>query len=207
MTDSSSRRLDDLLAETQAGKPYLGQLLDAHRNYLTMLARIRMRGWLQGKLDASDLVQETFLAAHKHFDNFRGSTEAEFVSWLRKILASRISAAIRYFVETKRRDAQLERRLEEELEQTSRVVHNLASGQTSPSQHAIQAERALLLADAMESLPEHYREVILLHDFEGLNYPDIAQRTGRSAEAVRKLWVRALAQLHLLLDEKLNDQS
>ena len=65
------------------------------------------------------------------------------------------------------------------------------------------SERAVLLAEALESLPEHYREVILLREFEGLSYPDVAEQIGRSPEAVRKIWVRALAELHKLLVEKI----
>ena len=205
MTDSSKRSLDELLTRARPGNSYLGQLLEAHQGYLTMLARVRMRGWLQGKVNASDLVQETFLAAHEHFDSFLGKTEAEFLAWLRRILVSRISAAIRRFVDAKRRDTHLEQQLENDLERTSRFAHNLAVSQTSPSEGAILRERAVLLADALETLPSHYREVILLREFEGLSYPEIAQHIGRSPEAVRKLWIRGLAELHKLLVEKLSD--
>lgn len=170
-----------------------------------MLARVRIRGLLQGKVDASDLVQETFLAAHEHFDSFRGNSEAEFLVWLRRILASRISASVKQFIEAKRRDARLEQQLERDLEQTSRFAHNLAVSQTSPSERAILRERAVLLADALENLPSHYRDVILYREFEGLSYPEVAQQMGRSPEAVRKLWIRGLAELHKLLLEKLSD--
>src|SRR5262245_9458706 len=76
------------LPRARAGDgPALGQLLELYRNYLALLARYQIGRRLQGKVDASDLIQETFLEAYRDFPQFRGNTEAELVSWLRRILA------------------------------------------------------------------------------------------------------------------------
>src|SRR5229473_2538099 len=69
------------LARAGAG-PALGQLLELYRNYLSLLARLQIGRRLQGKVDASDLVQETFLRAHRDFAQFRGNSEEEFWSWM-----------------------------------------------------------------------------------------------------------------------------
>ena len=69
----------------------LGQLLELYRGYLSLLARLQIGRRLQGKIDASDMVQEAFLEAHRHFDQFRGTTEAELVIWLRPAGWTRIS--------------------------------------------------------------------------------------------------------------------
>jgi RNA polymerase sigma-70 factor (ECF subfamily) len=53
----------------------LGQLLELYRNYLTLLARLQISRRLQRKIDATDLVQETFLKAHRHFGQFRGTPQ------------------------------------------------------------------------------------------------------------------------------------
>ena len=79
--------LDALLAQARAGdQPALGRLLELYRNYLRLLARSLIRQPLQVRLDASDLVQETFLKASREFAQFAGSGEKELAAWLRQIL-------------------------------------------------------------------------------------------------------------------------
>jgi RNA polymerase sigma-70 factor (ECF subfamily) len=101
-----------------SGGAAVGQLLEVYRNYLTLLARTQNRRHLQGRIDPSDVVQETFLAAHRDFARFRGTTEAELVSWLRQILAARLADLVRHHVGARRRDVRLERRLADELGQS-----------------------------------------------------------------------------------------
>src|SRR4051794_7275423 len=72
-----------LLGEARAGDAaVLGRLLDSSRHYLGLLARVEIGKRLQGKLDASDVVQEAFLDAHRFFPNFRGQTESQLILWL-----------------------------------------------------------------------------------------------------------------------------
>jgi RNA polymerase sigma-70 factor (ECF subfamily) len=184
--------------------PALGQLLELYRNYLTLLARLKIGRQLQGKVDAADLVQETFLEAHRQFPRFQGTAEGEFLGWLRQILAGNIAHLIRRYCGTQRRDVRLERQLEEELEQASHCFHlGLVAKQSSPSQRAVRREQSVLLADALENLPEDYREVILLRHVQGLSFPDVARHMGRSVARVEKLWIRALDRLRHLLPDTL----
>lgn len=117
------------------------------------------------------------------------------LGWLRKILATKLKDLVRHFCEAQRRDVGLERRLDDELEHTSLVVQGLAARESSPSQKASCRERTALIADAVDQLPEDYREVIVLRHMQELNFGEIGERMGRSQESVRKLWVRALAAL------------
>src|SRR5262249_29813911 len=73
----------------QGHRDALGLLLQLYDGYLALLARLQIGRRLRGKVDAADLVQETFLEAHRHFARFQGPTEAELVAWLRQILAAR----------------------------------------------------------------------------------------------------------------------
>jgi RNA polymerase sigma-70 factor (ECF subfamily) len=73
---------------------------------------------------------------------------------------------------------------------------------SSPSGQAARREQAVLLADALDRLPEHYREVIVLRHLEGLPFAEVARRLGRSEDGVQKIWVRALAGLRLALGEE-----
>ncbi len=174
----------------------LGRLLESYRNYLKMLAQLQIDVRLQGKVDASDLVQETFLAAHRDFGAFRGTTEAELLQWLRRVLANRLATLVRRFYTAQCRDVRLERRLDEELNRSSQMARALVASQSTPSQRAARREQGVLLADALQRLPSHYREVVVLRHLRELSFPEVARRMGRSVDSVEKLWVRALATLH-----------
>src|SRR5262245_28097254 len=104
--ESSSEQL--LHRARDGEREALGALMERFRAYLTILARTQIGRRLQGKADAADLVQETFLEAHEHFGRFRGRTEAEFLAWLRSILAAVVSNHVRRYLGTQQRDARLE---------------------------------------------------------------------------------------------------
>jgi RNA polymerase sigma-70 factor, ECF subfamily len=188
---------EGLLGQARAGDgPALGQLLELYRHYLALLARMQIGRRLQGKVDASDLVQETFLKAHRGFAQFRGSSEGELVSWLRQILAANLANLVHRHYGRQRRDVKLERDLAAEMDASSRVLDlGLVAQGSSPSQQAARREQAVLLADALERLPADYREVLILRHLEGLTFPAVAQRMGRTLGSVEKLWIRALARL------------
>src|SRR5262245_16965615 len=100
---------DQLLNHARTGGPEArGRLLHQYNSYLNILARLQIGRRLQSKVDASDLVQETFVQAHQFFDTFRGTTEAELMAWLRQILASRLAKMVRRYG-THGRDIRLER--------------------------------------------------------------------------------------------------
>src|ERR1700731_61662 len=99
---------EELLSQAREGDgPALGRLLELYRAYLVVLARVQIGRRLQGKVDASDLVQEAFLGAPRDFPQLRGTTEPEFLSWLRQILASLLANLVRHYQGTQRRDVRL----------------------------------------------------------------------------------------------------
>jgi RNA polymerase sigma-70 factor (ECF subfamily) len=199
-TGADIRRLMEL---AQAGdSAALGHLLQLYRNYLGLLARLHIDRRLQGKVDASDLVQETFLKAHRHFGQFHGQSEEELVSWLRQILTNSLANLVRHYLGRQRRDVRLERQLAAEIDRSSRLLDGgLIAPGSSPSRQASHREQAVLLADALKDLPADYREVLILRHLEGLTFPQVAQRLGRTEDSVQKLWVRALARLRRSLGE------
>ena len=186
-----------LLHEARGGsEAALGRLLESYATYLTLLARVQIGRRLQGKVDPADVVQETFLEAHRQIANFRGTTEAEMVAWLRRILAGQLALTLRRYLGTKGRDVNLERDLGAQLDHSSQVLDRaLVASHSTPSQHVSRREQAVLLANALDRLPADYREVIILRHLENLPFADVAQRMSRSEDSVQKLWVRALANL------------
>lgn len=194
ITETEFQRLLELARDGDHSA--LGQLLELYRGYLSLLARLQIGRRLQGKVDAADLVQDTFLEAHRQFGRFRGSVEAELVCWLRQILVGLLANLVRRYCGTLRRDVTLERDLTEELNHSSAMLdRGLAAPHSTPSNRAARREQAVLLADALERLPADYREVIVLHHLECLTFPEIAECMGRSVDSVKNLWARALAQL------------
>lgn len=190
-----------LLREARGGNSAaLGHLLELYRNYLEILARTQIGMALRARLEPSDLVQETFLEAYRDFGQFLGHTEQELLVWLRTILVRNVADQAKLH-QRQARDWHRQESLEVLLERSSTAVHQaLAKGISTPSSQASRREQAVLLADALASLPEEHKEVIILRHLERLKFEEIASRMGRSAGAVRMLWMRALDKLRSVME-------
>jgi RNA polymerase sigma-70 factor (ECF subfamily) len=150
------------------------------------------------------LLQEIGLEIHRKVVMFRGSTEREFLIWVRRVIGSILANQLRHYLGTKCRDLRLERALFDELDCSSRALNqSLIAPQSTPSQQAVRREQAVILADALQSLPEDYREVIILRQLEGLTFPEVARRMGRTEDSVKNVWLRALARLRRTLESPL----
>jgi RNA polymerase sigma-70 factor (ECF subfamily) len=201
MMSNAAETREQLIALARNFAEARGRLLECYRPYLSLLARVQIGRRMQGKADPDDLVQETFLYAHREFENFRGATEAELAAWLRRILATSLAMLVRRYAGTKARDLSLELQLSADLDQSSLALGcELASPVSSPSHQASRREQAVLLAEALDRLPEDYREAIVLRHLEQLSFPEVARRMNRSLDSVKKLWVRGLASLRGLLE-------
>jgi RNA polymerase sigma-70 factor (ECF subfamily) len=177
-----------------------GAALERYRPYLLLLARMRLDSRLRGKLDASDVVQQTLLEAHEGRGLFRGG-EREAAAWLRQILARNLANAVRDLLRDKR-DVRRERSLEAAIEESSRRLGGwLAAEQSSPSERAERHEQGVRLAAALAELPEAQREALTLHHLEGRPLDEVARLAGRSREAVAGLIKRGLRQLRERLHE------
>ena len=187
----------NMIEQARAGDAVtLGQLLSSYRNYLRLLAKIEIGRRLQGKVDASDVVQETFLEAHRHFPTFQGQGAGQLTQWLRAILAATLANTVRRYLGTQARDLRLEQQLAEDLDQsTCALGRMLMDPHSSPSQQAMRGEQTLLVAEAMSRLPDDYQTVLVLRHLEGMTFPQVAERMGRSVDSVEKLWLRGLTRL------------
>jgi RNA polymerase sigma-70 factor (ECF subfamily) len=177
----------------------LDPTLERWRAYLRLLARLHLDPRLRGKLDASDVVQQTLLQAHQAQHQFRGTTDAERAAWLRQILANQLAEVVRKYARPGR-DVARERRLDAALAESSALLGSwLAADQSTPSARVERAEDVRRLADALELLPEAQREALVLQHWHGWSLAHIGELLGRSSEAVAGLLKRGLKRLRELL--------
>ncbi len=203
---SSSADISSLIARARSeGPASLGPLLEKYANYLRLLAITHIDAKLRARVSPSDIVQETNVDAHRSFAAFRGHSEGEFVAWLRTILVHNIARLVERHVLAEKRDVRREislQRIGRSLERSTIRLHQLlASREPSPSSQLLERERAVLLADHLAALPEHYRQVIVLRNLEGLPFATVARRMDRSEGAVRMMWLRAVNALKERISE------
>jgi RNA polymerase sigma-70 factor (ECF subfamily) len=167
----------------------LGQLWEHCRAYLLLVARKRLDPLLLGKICPSDLVQETFLEAQRDFAQFHGTSEEELLAWLTRILLNNLANASRRYLGTEMRNVRREMQL------PAGAGGDVAQDAAGPSQKVMAREDAEQLAQAIQQLPEHYRQVLRLRYEQDLTFEQIGTQLDCTAEAARKLWARAVDRL------------
>lgn len=169
--------------------------------YLRMLARTQMRRAYQAKVGASDMVQQAMLQAVQGLEGFRGTTEAEFRAWLRRILAHHLCHLDRDMHRDKR-DIRREQSMEQKLAQSSMRLEGLLAGEgPTPSQRVALGEHVLQVADAVERLPETQREAIRLHYLEGMKLSEVAEKLDKSTGSIAGLLHRGMKTLRSQLNQ------
>lgn len=175
--------------------------LDRFRDHLRLLAEIELSPRLRVKEDASDLVQQSLLEAHRDWAAYRGRTEAELIGWLKTILARNLLNAARHY-RTQKCDVRREQSLAQRLDQSSARLKNfLASEQTSPSQRAVRNEQVAQLAAGLARLLDDERTAIVLKHFQGWSLAEISAHLGRPTDAVAGLLKRGLKKLRSHLQD------
>jgi RNA polymerase sigma-70 factor (ECF subfamily) len=180
------------------------QLFALCRNYLGFAARAQLESWLQVKVDASDLVQQTMLEAHRDFERFQGTSEQEWLGWLRRIMTHNMADYIRQYRGTAKRQVGREVSLAAAADTSfAPGVPEPAAPCATPSQEFMKLDSELRVAAALAQLPPDYQEVILLRNLQRLSFNEVADRMGRSRPAVQMLWMRAIKKLQ---EEMGNDE-
>ncbi|MEO8268498.1 MAG: sigma-70 family RNA polymerase sigma factor [Aureliella sp.] len=173
---------------------------DKYRGYLRFLARQHLRSRYHGKLDQSDIVQQTLLSAFAARDQYVGQTEAERLAWMRQILVHTVARATRGLL-TQKRDINRERSIEADLNASSMRLRNfLASPDSSPSQTMVREENLRMLAEAIERLPDEQREVVELRYWGEMSVKQLSEALGKSPAAIAGLLHRGTKRLRALLE-------
>ena len=165
-------------------------LYERHLPLLRVRARRRLPVALRAKVGESDVIQDAWLAAIQRMPAFEDRGNGSFRRWLEQILEYKIVDEVRRHVEAGSRDARREIALRTNAEAVAGPADH-----TSPSMQVANAEETASVRRAVDELPSAYREVVRLIHQEGLTLVEAGARMGRSADAVRKLYGRALAVL------------
>lgn len=177
------------------------RLFELCRSYLGLVARSQVETWLRVKVDASDLVQQTMLEAHRDFDGFQGTSEKEWLAWLRKILSHNAADFVRRYRGTAKRQARREVRFRDSADSVAGGAPEPAAPGVTPSQEFLQLDNQLRVTAAVAELPPDYQEVIVLRNLQRLPFNEVAERMQRSRPAVQMLWMRAIKKLQEALGD------
>lgn len=201
------REIKPLLeAARQGDRQSIGELLNHYRSYLTLLGSLHFQRRLQARVGPSDIVQEALLRAHRHFGQFRGQTEPELMAWLREILVNSLARYVELHVRAAKRDVRRDVSLEGVA---GGVTAEPGHSDESQAPHAelLSSEGSALLGQLLAQLPEHYKEVLVLRNIQGLSFDEVAARLDRSPGATRMLWLRAIEKLRAVYRKVEHDDS
>lgn len=164
---------------------------------LDQMANQHLDAKLRRKLNPSDIVQATLTRMVQGFDDFRGSSSAEFYGWLNAILKNEVNST--------RRDFQRQRRdVRREIEPPSAVVRDQRANDEMPDQRLQAQEKMARFREVIDRLSPDQAQVIQLRSIQELPFEEVARQMDRSVNAVSKLWGRALISLQQEL-AKLDD--
>jgi RNA polymerase sigma-70 factor (ECF subfamily) len=172
--------------------------LALHRERLIRMVQLRLDRRLQGRIDASDVIQDAFIEAWARYDDYRRDPTMPLYLWLRFIVGQKLLILHRHHLGVKARDAAREISLHHGAlpEATSEsLAAQLVGRDTSPSQAAVRAELQAQLQQSLNGMDAIDREVLALRHFEQLSNGETAQVLGISERAASNRYVRALKRL------------
>ena len=180
-----------------------GALLERHRQRLRRMIALRLDQRLQGRIDASDVIQEAYLEASTRLEDYLRRPTMPFYLWLRFLTGQKLLELHRHHLGAQMRDAGREVSLYRgSLPETSTaaLAAQLLGRDTRPSEAAVRAERKIRLQEALNSMEPMDREVLALRHFEQLTTPEVAQVLCIKEAAAGKRYLRALRRLKEILN-------
>ncbi|MBL8854970.1 MAG: sigma-70 family RNA polymerase sigma factor [Planctomycetaceae bacterium] len=196
---------DSLLALVVEGdKNAVNQLLDRYRAKLRRMVDIYMDPRVAGRADASDVVQEALAEAAVKLPEFAKQGNFPFYPWLRQLARQRLIDLHRHHIGAAKRSVKREEAGGEIASDQSvfQLAEWVAARESSPSQREIREERRQELMISLQTLPEHYRQIVVLRHLEDLQFDEIAAILSLGVEAVRSRYRRAIERLHEILKLK-----
>jgi RNA polymerase sigma-70 factor (ECF subfamily) len=178
-----------------------GQLLNRHRDRLRRMLALRLDDRLRGRVDASDVLQETFIEASQRLPDYLARPDLPFYLWLRFLAGQRLLITHRRHLGTRQRDAGREVPLDRGMPEASSaaLAARLLGREGRPSEAVVREEIRLRLQDALNVMDPLDREVLALRHFEQLSNAETARVLGVREAAASKRYIRALDRLRDIL--------
>jgi len=193
----------DLLRRAGAGdQESLRALFSRHRDRLKRMVHLRLSRRLAGRVDDSDVLQESYLEIAKKLEEYLRNPSLPVYLWLRHMTGLKLAEVHRRHLGTQLRDADGEVTLHRgglPLADSASLAAQLLGTLTTRSQAAIKAETRLLVQDALNSMDAIDREVLALKHFEQLSTAEIALLLGLSKAAAGSCYLGAIKRLRLRL--------
>lgn len=201
----AGRDIPGLIARYQQGDRQAGdQLVMVYRSYLRLVAARRLPKLLVKRADASDIVQQTLVDAVRGLPGFRGETEAELTAWMMRLLERNLLQNTRSNLAAIR-DVRRESQEKSPSGSAQLVWHEISGEGTCPQSSVFRGEAALLLAEAIEQLPDEQRQAVQLRYLEQRSLESIAAEMEKTTAAVAGLIARGVKGLRRLLPQELGD--
>ena len=194
--------VDDLdILKSTRGRDGFNEILMKYRKRLRKAVALRMNTKLQGRVDASDIIQDAYIEASRTRDSYLENPKISPFLWLRRLVGEKLIHAHRYHIGTQKRSVERDISLVNAMPAaTSQSIAGLLIGNaSSPSEVAVRNENKRQLMDALEKMDPVDREVLVLRHFEQLNGKEVAEIIGISHEASKKRYIRALEKLERML--------
>jgi RNA polymerase sigma-70 factor (ECF subfamily) len=202
MAENSSETNQLLRLAAQGESEGWGTLLAQHRERLRRMVALRLDQRLQGRVDASDVIQEAYLEAWNRLPEYLREPAMPFYLWLRFLACQKVVALHRHHLGREMRNAGREVSLYRGAlpeASSAALAAQLLGHDTRPSEAALRIELKLRLQEALNQMDAVDREVIALRHFEQLSRAETAQLLGIRESAVSKRYVRALERLKGIL--------
>ena len=200
MTEGSSPELIDRVI--QGDHDALAELFSQHRDRLWRMVNFRMDPRLHGRVDADDVLQESWMSAVQRIDHFLSDASRSIFVWFRLITSQTLIDIHRRHLGTQKRNAAAEFSIHGGWASSSTsfsLSHHLLGHLTSPSQAVLREELSQTLKTALDSMNDIDREVLALRHFEQLTNRETAQIIGISEQAASDRYIRALGRLKSVL--------
>ncbi|MCR9292165.1 MAG: sigma-70 family RNA polymerase sigma factor [bacterium] len=201
---------EDLLLE-QAGSgdtQAIASVFESYRERLRRTVKLRMHPQLQARLDASDVLQDTFFEFARRLPDFTQQRPMPLFAWLRRLTIQQLDQLQRKHLGAEKRTAFREIALVASPSQDASVVNlatQLAGQFTSVDRNLLKAEVQSKLFEALSHMEEDEREIIAMRHFEELSTQEIAEILGLTRSGVLKRYTRAIRRLRLcILDDSSN---
>ncbi len=197
--------MPELVARIAAGdREAIVELLARYRSRLRRMVALRLDPRLQGRVDASDVIQEGYLDAIRRLDEYTRDPSVPFYIWLRFLVGQRVAECHRRHLTRPGRDVGREVSIYRGAMpgvSSGALAARLLGKLTSPLQAAMRAERKLQLQEALNSMDPIDREVLVLRHYEQMSNGDAAAALGLEKAAASKRYTRALERLQQILGD------